>query len=68
MIKHFMFNIVIVFILGAGPTTAARWYSKGLRSIDDLKTRGNLNFQQAIGVKYYHEFLVSVHLSVHMYG
>lgn len=44
-------------VWGAGATTARTWYQQGLRTLDDLKTKGNPTSQQKIGLKHYHDFL-----------
>ena len=49
-------------IWGVGMKTAQDLYTAGFRSIDDVRARGTgmLNERQAIGVKYYDEFLERV--------
>jgi DNA polymerase lambda len=37
-------------VWGVGPTTAHQWFSQGLRSLDDLRTKANLTRQQQIGL------------------
>ncbi len=42
-------------IWGAGPSSVAKWVSKGFRTLDDLRDKGAiLTPQQQIGLKYYH--------------
>ncbi|KAI1490664.1 hypothetical protein F5X96DRAFT_522384 [Biscogniauxia mediterranea] len=40
-------------IYGVGVKQAHVWLAKGFRTLDDLKTKANLNKNQAIGVDYY---------------
>ncbi|OCT71681.1 DNA polymerase lambda [Xenopus laevis] len=44
-------------IWGAGVKTAQSWYQQGFRTLDDIRTKGNLTAQQAIGLKHYDDFL-----------
>ena len=43
-------------VYGAGISQASRWVAQGYRSLEDLKTRANLNKAQRIGVEHYHDF------------
>ncbi|XP_025021017.1 DNA polymerase lambda isoform X2 [Python bivittatus] len=44
-------------IWGAGVKTSQMWYQQGFRTLDDIRTRASLTSQQAIGLKYYEDFL-----------
>ncbi|XP_026556945.1 DNA polymerase lambda isoform X2 [Pseudonaja textilis] len=44
-------------IWGAGVKTSQMWYQQGFRTLDDVRTRASLTSQQAIGLKYYKDFL-----------
>ena len=45
-------------IWGVGPSKAQEIYSKGIRSIEELKTKTDLlNKNQKIGLKYYEDLL-----------
>nr|XP_033796180.1 DNA polymerase lambda isoform X1 [Geotrypetes seraphini] len=44
-------------IWGVGVKTAQLWYQQGFRSLDDIRTKATLTNQQAIGLKYYDDFL-----------
>ncbi|XP_029466081.1 DNA polymerase lambda [Rhinatrema bivittatum] len=44
-------------IWGVGVKTAQMWYQQGFRSLDDIRTKATLTNQQAIGLKYYEDFL-----------
>ncbi|KAI4144747.1 MAG: hypothetical protein LQ340_006542 [Diploschistes diacapsis] len=49
-------------IYGVGPNTARRFYNNGWKDLDDVTEYGweSLNFEQKIGLKYYHEFLSKI--------
>lgn len=40
---------------GVGPTTAEQLYRQGLRTLEDLELRANLNRQQRIGLRHFHD-------------
>jgi nucleotidyltransferase/DNA polymerase involved in DNA repair len=40
-------------IWGVGPATVNKWVAMGYRTLKDLQPN-DLNFQQKIGLKYYH--------------
>jgi len=42
-------------VWGAGPHAAERWYERGLRTLEDLRERGQLNRQQAVGVRLFED-------------
>ncbi|XP_064631460.1 DNA polymerase lambda-like [Lineus longissimus] len=42
---------------GAGPTTARKWMQMGLKTLDDLRERGDLTKQQKIGLAHYDDFV-----------
>ncbi|KAM9197815.1 DNA polymerase lambda isoform 1-T1 [Dugong dugon] len=44
-------------IWGAGTKTAQMWYQQGFRSLEDIHSQVSLTAQQAIGLKYYDDFL-----------
>ncbi|XP_008580226.1 PREDICTED: DNA polymerase lambda isoform X4 [Galeopterus variegatus] len=44
-------------IWGAGTKTAKMWYHQGFRSLEDIHSQASLTTQQAIGLKYYDDFL-----------
>ncbi|KAL7990669.1 hypothetical protein Chor_014099 [Crotalus horridus] len=44
-------------IWGAGVKTSQMWYQQGFRTLHDIRTRASLTSQQAIGLKYYEDFL-----------
>ncbi|XP_075390827.1 DNA polymerase lambda isoform X2 [Tenrec ecaudatus] len=44
-------------IWGAGTKTAQMWYHQGFRNLDDIRSQASLSTQQAIGLKYYEDFL-----------
>uniref|UniRef100_A0A8C6Y272 DNA polymerase lambda n=1 Tax=Naja naja TaxID=35670 RepID=A0A8C6Y272_NAJNA len=44
-------------IWGSGVKTSQMWYQQGFRTLDDIRTRASVTSQQAIGLKYYKDFL-----------
>ncbi|KAM6185878.1 DNA polymerase lambda [Rhynchocyon petersi] len=44
-------------IWGVGTRTAQMWYQQGFRSLEDIHNLASLTTQQAIGLKYYNDFL-----------
>ncbi|XP_074151486.1 DNA polymerase lambda [Sminthopsis crassicaudata] len=44
-------------IWGVGSKTAQMWYQQGFRTLEDIESRATLTSQQAIGLKYYEDFL-----------
>ncbi|XP_006880073.1 PREDICTED: DNA polymerase lambda isoform X2 [Elephantulus edwardii] len=44
-------------IWGVGTKTAQMWYHQGFRSLEDIRSQVSLTTQQAIGLKYYDDFL-----------
>lgn len=48
-------------IFGVGQTTANKWAAMGLKTLEELQTRGPpLTYAQAVGVKYYDEFQLRI--------
>ncbi|KAG7394225.1 hypothetical protein PHYBOEH_005480 [Phytophthora boehmeriae] len=55
--------VKIARIWGVGPATAAKLYSKGYKTLDDLRTpegTAELTAQQQIGLKHYQDFLTKI--------
>ncbi|XP_072032777.1 DNA polymerase lambda-like [Amphiura filiformis] len=44
-------------IWGVGPTVSQEWVQQGLRTLDDVREKAKLNYQQEIGMKHYDDFL-----------
>lgn len=44
-------------IWGVGPTTSQQWIEQGFFTLEDLKTKAKLSFQQQIGLKYFDDFM-----------
>lgn len=42
-------------IWGAGPETIKKWFARGYRTLRDLEVSNDLNPQQQVGLKYYHD-------------
>lgn len=48
-------------IFGVGQSTANKWAAMGLKTLEELQTRGPpLTYAQAVGVKYYDEFQLRI--------
>lgn len=43
-------------IYGVGPTTAQKWYSEGVRKLEDVAKRDDLNEGQRFGLEHYDDF------------
>ncbi|KAI8838419.1 hypothetical protein BJ741DRAFT_645125 [Chytriomyces cf. hyalinus JEL632] len=44
-------------IYGVGPKVAEKFYAKGFRTLDDVRTNATLTRDQQLGLKYYDDFL-----------
>ncbi|KAI8612570.1 hypothetical protein BC830DRAFT_1067488 [Chytriomyces sp. MP71] len=44
-------------IYGVGPSIAERFYTKGYRTLEDVRTKAILTRDQQLGIKYYEDFL-----------
>ncbi|KAJ3224213.1 hypothetical protein HDU81_008663 [Chytriomyces hyalinus] len=44
-------------IYGVGPKVAEKFYAKGFRTLDDVRTKATLTRDQQLGLKYYEDFL-----------
>ncbi|KAJ3277016.1 hypothetical protein HDV01_000068 [Terramyces sp. JEL0728] len=44
-------------IYGVGSKLAQKWYSEGMRTLDDIKKRTDLTKAQQLGIKHYHDLM-----------
>ncbi|XP_065071348.1 DNA polymerase lambda-like isoform X1 [Rhopilema esculentum] len=47
-------------VWGAGPKTAEKWVAQGFKTLEDIRLKANLTYQQKIGLKFYDEFLEKI--------
>ncbi|KAA8899614.1 hypothetical protein TRICI_006326 [Trichomonascus ciferrii] len=47
---------LLIKIHGVGPKTAKKWYTDGVRTLDDAKERPDLTSSQKIGIEHYDDF------------